>query len=117
MTCLSLSNSWVNHSIPLFTLSSPFLVHLCAITFRMSYSTFEQTDWSEDYPAMIDAQEGTQLASLLTLRYGVEYYLPSKINPITGLDRPTGFQEVDVTRLQDNRDMNVVRLSALRTCR
>jgi hypothetical protein len=38
MTCLSLSNSWVTHSIPLFTLSSPFLAHLCAITFRMSYS-------------------------------------------------------------------------------
>jgi hypothetical protein len=37
MTCLSLSNSWVTHSIPLITLSSPFLVHLCAITFRMSY--------------------------------------------------------------------------------
>jgi hypothetical protein len=39
MTCLSLSNSWVTHSIPLFTLSSPFLAHLCAITFRMSYTS------------------------------------------------------------------------------
>jgi hypothetical protein len=38
MTCLSLSNSWVTHSIPLFTLSSPFLAHLCVITFRMSYN-------------------------------------------------------------------------------
>jgi hypothetical protein len=28
--------SWVTHSIPLFTLSSPFLAHLCVITFRMS---------------------------------------------------------------------------------
>jgi hypothetical protein len=39
MTCLSFSNSWVTHSIPLFTLSSPFLAHLCVITFRMSYNT------------------------------------------------------------------------------
>jgi hypothetical protein len=38
MTCLSFSNSWVTHSIPLFTLSSPFLAHLCAITFRTSYT-------------------------------------------------------------------------------
>jgi hypothetical protein len=38
MTCLSLSNSWVTQSIPLFTLGSPFLAHLCVITFRMSYT-------------------------------------------------------------------------------
>jgi hypothetical protein len=38
MTCLSLSNSWVTSSIPLFTLSSPFLAHLCVITFRKSYT-------------------------------------------------------------------------------
>jgi hypothetical protein len=36
-------------------------------------------------------------------------------NPITGLDRPWGFQEADVPRFQDNRHMKVVRLSALRT--
>jgi hypothetical protein len=44
MTYLSLSNSWVTHSIPLFTLSSPFLAHLCAITFRMSYT---EIVWNE----------------------------------------------------------------------
>ena len=36
-------------------------------------------------------------------------------NPITGLDRPWGFQEVEAPRLQDNRHMKVVKLSALRT--
>jgi hypothetical protein len=36
-------------------------------------------------------------------------------NPIKGLARPRGFQEVEVTRFQDNRHMKVVRLSALRT--
>ena len=38
-------------------------------------------------------------------------------NPITGLDRSWGFQEVEAPRFQDNRHMKVVRLSALRTGR
>jgi len=40
-----------------------------------------------------------------------------KSNPITGLDRPRGFQEVETPRFHDNRHMKVVRLSALRTSR
>jgi hypothetical protein len=35
--------------------------------------------------------------------------------PITGLDRPLGFQEVEAPRFLDNRHIKVVRLSALRT--
>jgi hypothetical protein len=38
-----------------------------------------------------------------------------KSNPVTGLDRPWGFQEVEAPTFQDNRRMKVVRLSALRT--
>ena len=38
-----------------------------------------------------------------------------KISPITGLDRPWGFQEVEAPRFQDNRHMKVVRLSVLCT--
>ena len=38
-------------------------------------------------------------------------------NPITGLDRPWGFQEVEVPRFQDSRHMKVVRLSAICTVR
>jgi hypothetical protein len=38
-------------------------------------------------------------------------------NPITGLDRPWGFQEVEAPRFHDNRHMKMVRLSALRTGR
>jgi len=34
-------------------------------------------------------------------------------NPITGLDRPLEFQEVEAPRFQNNRHMKVVRLSAL----
>jgi hypothetical protein len=38
-------------------------------------------------------------------------------NPITGLDRPLGFQEVEAPRFIDNRHTKVVKLSALRTDR
>ena len=38
-------------------------------------------------------------------------------NPITGLDRPRGFQDVWAPRFQDNRHMKVVRLLAVRTGR
>ena len=38
-----------------------------------------------------------------------------KSNPITGLGRPCGFQEVEAPRFQDSRHIKVVRLSALRT--
>ena len=44
-------------------------------------------------------------------------YLGSKSNPITSLDRPWGFQEVEAPRYQDIRHMKVVRLSALRSGR
>ena len=37
-----------------------------------------------------------------------------KSKPITGLDRPRGFQEVEASRFQDSRHLKVVRLSALR---
>jgi len=37
-----------------------------------------------------------------------------KRNSITGLDRPRGFQEVEVSGFQDIRHMKVVRFSALR---
>jgi hypothetical protein len=40
-----------------------------------------------------------------------------KSNPITGLDRPIGFQEVEAPRFLDNRHMKVLSLSALRTGR
>ena len=40
-----------------------------------------------------------------------------KSYPITGLNRPWGFQEVEAPRFQDNRHMKVVRLSAISTVR
>ena len=36
-------------------------------------------------------------------------------NPITGLDRPSGFQEVEAPRFQDIRHVMMLRFSALRT--
>jgi hypothetical protein len=44
-------------------------------------------------------------------------HVKKQSNPITGLDRPTGFQEVQVTRFLDSRHLKVVRLSAIRTGR
>ena len=44
-------------------------------------------------------------------------YFVIKSNPITGLDRPRGFQEVEAPRFQDNRHMKVEWLSALSTVR
>jgi len=38
-------------------------------------------------------------------------------NPITGLDKPWGFQEVEAPRFQDNRHIKLIRMSALRTGR
>jgi hypothetical protein len=46
---------------------------------------------------------------------GFEMYVQS--NPITGLERPWGFQEFEAPRFQDNRHMKVVRLSVLHTGR
>jgi hypothetical protein len=43
------------------------------------------------------------------------YYIKS--SPITGLDRPWGFQEFEATRFHDNRHMEEVRLSELCTGR
>jgi hypothetical protein len=39
------------------------------------------------------------------------------IAPITGLDRPLEFQEIEAPRFPENRNMKVVRLSALGTGR
>ena len=49
--------------------------------------------------------------------WSVTLYYFVQQSPITGLERPRGFQEVEVPRFQDNRRMKVVRLSALRTGR
>jgi hypothetical protein len=43
--------------------------------------------------------------------------IPVKSNPITGLDRPLEFQEVEALRFLDNLHMKVITLSALRTGR
>jgi hypothetical protein len=51
----------------------------------------------------------------LKLGYIVQIAL-GKTNPITALDRPWGFQEVETPRFQDNQYLKVVR-SALRTGR
>ena len=49
------------------------------------------------------------------LNESLNYFKKRQRNPITGLERPRGFQQVEAPRFQDNRHMKVVRLSALRT--
>ena len=49
--------------------------------------------------------------------YIFSFYKKVKHNPITGLERPRGFQEVGASRLQDSRHKKVVSLPALRTGR
>ena len=51
------------------------------------------------------------------LQYAASEACILKSNPITGLDRPWGFQELEAPRFQDSRHMKVVRLSALTTGR
>ena len=50
-------------------------------------------------------------------QYFPEAFIKTKSNPITGLDRHWGFQEIEPPRFQDSRHMKVVRLSALHTGR
>jgi hypothetical protein len=57
---------------------------------------------------------GVNLPGLVLIR---KYCNVKLSNPITGLDRPWVFQEVESPRFQYNRHMKVVRLSTLRTGR
>jgi len=57
----------------------------------------------------------TRVAIFRVVRTRIQTQLYS--NPITGLDRSRVFQEVEAPRFQDNRHINVVRLSALSTGR
>ena len=49
------------------------------------------------------------------LNESLNYFKKRQRNPITGLERPRGFQQVEAPRFQDNRHMKAVRLSALST--
>jgi hypothetical protein len=55
------------------------------------------------------------LAQLTNLQLLNTLQVKGQSNPITGLDRPLGFQEVEAPRFLDNWHMKVVRLSTLRT--
>ena len=57
------------------------------------------------------------IIQLLIWRTLFREYVQRYSNPITVLDRSWGFQEVEAPRFQDNRQIKLVRLSALRTDR
>jgi hypothetical protein len=58
--------------------------------------------------ANVKKAEGANIAECYGIKVKQSHY---------SLDRPSGFQEVEAPRSQDNRHMKVVRLSALRTGR
>jgi hypothetical protein len=68
---------------------------------------------SEMVSVRLDSWRGTNITRT---HNNVASYVKKKINPITGLDGPWGFHEVEALRLWDNRQ-SVARLSALRTGR
>ena len=57
------------------------------------------------------------LASKCSRFFKFHYASKYQSNPYTGLDRPSGYQEDENPRFQDNRHMMVVRMSALHTGR
>jgi hypothetical protein len=83
----------------------------------MKAQTVQKQGNIEDFlMSQMNAMNTEQLLSILS-ENAVSIYMEgkSKSNPITGLDKPRGFQEVEAPRFQDNRHTKVVRLSALRT--
>ena len=57
----------------------------------------------------------TKAAKYRLLTWGILHNMICNAIPCTGLDRPWGFQEVQAPIFQDNRHIEMVRLSALRT--
>ena len=72
--------------------------------------------WPQDYRLLPSLRMNTTVTPLPPYT-SLAWVSTSLSNPITDLDRPWGFQEVEATRFQDNRHMKVVRLSALATGR
>jgi len=71
-------------------------------------------------PKMITVTRTQSVSSYVTLAMfesGTLWRIVYVNNPITGLGRPWVFQEVETPTFQDNRRMEVIRLSALRTGR
>jgi hypothetical protein len=60
---------------------------------------------------------GKCYARAASVKFSANFLTISKSNSITGLDRPGGFQEVQAPIFQDNRHINVGRLSAIHTGR
>ena len=71
-------------------------------------------DWVLKYDAL---SLGNQFPTFRSNIVPSEGYKKEQSNPVTGLDRPWGFQEGEGPRFQDGRHMKVVRLSTLRTGR
>jgi len=77
----------------------------------------ERKNTEDDGGWITDVKSNNNKSVLNWSRRKSVHLCAGKSNPITGLNRPLGFQEVEAPRFQDNWHMKVVRLSALRTGR
>jgi hypothetical protein len=69
--------------------------------------------WVQNFPSTVSTKFELSYNYMTTTKSRVEE--KRKSNPWSGLDRPWGFQEVEVPRFQDNWHMKVVMLSVLRS--
>ena len=65
---------------------------------------------------LMSSEVRSSAISLLTVTNN-GYKFNKQSNPMTGLEKPRGFQKVEAPRFQDIRHIKVVRLSVLRTGR
>jgi len=64
------------------------------------------------YSCPCPCNEGSKIALHKLLTSALDGGKSKASNPITGLDRPRGFQEVEAPRFHGNQHVKVVRLSA-----
>ena len=103
------NSHWATSSAFVFLWNSLFIENH-SIRYQTAWGVNTVFEWAS---AHVYANGTVKERSLLGVMSGMRV----KSNPITGLDRPWGFQKAEVPRFQDYRYMKVVWLSFLRTGR
>ena len=99
--------------IPLIYNTGSGIVWLQPIKSLCVESEMDYIYMSHIWPCVVSSDLGC-IFQHVTLSQGGDSVCKSYSNPITSLDRPWGYQEVEDPTFQDNRHMRLVRLSALR---
>ena len=102
----------------LVSLKARFARNLCAFLCAREFS-FELCACAVYITLCKETEISATKLKIMSVRQRFPCHVPSKrsSNPITGLHRPWGIQNMEVPRFEDIRLMKVVRLSALRTGR